>query len=285
MHMIHTRIPRGPGVARFGPVGDFTPELGESFLMLVEQNGNYQASARALGFPWLFQNRMNRDAEFRRRCEAAAAAADARLRLAERPVPPPLEIKAMPPDGAPRDPRAMPEAVIRRASTGRAQIRHVREGEVNAAAEAVFLEALRETGNFDWSAHAAGFWPSTFYRRMEAWPAFARDCDEAFEQADVRLGYRLVAHAHALLRPPGGETGPDAGPRPPELPFDPEEAMRILLFLDRRKAGLTASRRKGPPDRGFAEVLDSILGKIEAMNRHEAKYGKAKEGDGDGESG
>jgi hypothetical protein len=37
-----------------------TPGLGESFLMLIEQTGNYQALARPLGFPWLFQNRMNR---------------------------------------------------------------------------------------------------------------------------------------------------------------------------------------------------------------------------------
>ena len=280
--MASTRTPRGPGAARPGSAGAFTSALGEAFLALVGQTGNYRAASRTLGHPHLFRNRMRRDPGFRRLCEAAAAAADARLRAAESPVLPPIEIKSMPPDGPPEKPRpAEPEPVIRRAGNGRLQIGHVPEGGVTAAAEAEFLALLRETGNFDGSAHATGFWPSTFYRRRDEWPAFARDCREALEQAGVRLEYRLIAHAHASLRRPGdgepGEAEAGAG-----VPFDPEAAMRILSFLDRRKAGRTGGRHKGAPDRSFEEVLDSILTKIEAIDRHEKKYGKKGDEDGGG---
>ena len=87
--MTCTRNPRGPGAARFGPVGDFTLELGDAFVRLVAETGNYRASARTLGHRHLFENRMRRHPDFRRRCEAAAAAADARLRREERPFPRP----------------------------------------------------------------------------------------------------------------------------------------------------------------------------------------------------
>ena len=190
----------------------------------------------------------------------------------------------MPPEAEGRPPRgekrpANGEPVIRRTSNGRTQISHVREGGWTAAAEADFLALLRETGNFDWSARAVGFNPVTLYRRQEEWPAFARGCCEALEQAEVRLNYRLVAYAHALLRPPGGETGAEPDGGPPAMPFDPEAAMRILAFLDRRRdGGTTRGRRKGAPERSFDEVAASILGKIEAIERHEAMYGKRADG-------
>ena len=65
-----------------------------------------------------------------------------------------------------------------------------------------------------------------------------------------------------------------------DVPFDPEAAMRIITFLDRRKAGLTtAGRHKGAPERSFEEVVESIMSKIEAIERHEAMFGKDDEGE------
>lgn len=295
--MASKRIARGPGIARFGPVGDWTPELGEAFIALVEENGNYRASARALGHPFLFTNRMRRHPGFRRRCEAAARAADARLRLAESPFPPPIQTKSMPPADDGRPPRgtkrpANHEPVIRRAASGRLQISHVPEGGWTSAIEADFLELLRNSGNFEWSASAVGFTPGAVYKRRDEWPAFARDCRAALEEADIRLEYRLVAHAHALLRR-GIVTrdSPHSEDCPPldEVPFDPEAAMRIIGFLDRRKAGRAGGRSKGAPERSFDEVQESILGKLRAIERHEAMFGKKEddeppeeEGNGDG---
>jgi hypothetical protein len=53
------------------------------------------------------------------------------------------------------------------------------------------------------------------------------------------------------------------------VPFDPEAAMRILGFIDRRRAGnTTRGRRKGPPERSFEEAVESVLQKIAAIQRH-----------------
>jgi hypothetical protein len=274
--MTHTSTPRGPGAARFGPVGHFTPELGDAFIVLVEQTGNYRAAARTLGHRHLFYNRMYRDPAFRARCESAAALADARLRGAGGPRLAPVEVKAMPPAGG--DPPPRREQIIRRTSNGRLQISHVRDGCITSAVEADFLARLRATGNFDASARGVGFQPSSFYRRIDDWPVFARDCRAALDAADVMLDYRLVAHAHALLLKSGEAEEQEIE----AVPFDPEAAMRIIAFLDRRKAGRSGGRHKGAPERSFEEVVESIMSKIEAIERHEAMFGKEDEG-GEGE--
>jgi hypothetical protein len=278
--MTQTRTPRG----RFGPDCAFTPDLADAFVALVEQTGNYRAAARTLGHRHLFNNRMRRHPAFRHRCEAAASSADARLRAAEGPLLRPVEIKAMPPEdalspkGRPEKRPAQPEQIIRRTSNGRLQISHVRDGCWSSAVEAEFLARLRATGNFDVSARAVGFQPSSVYRRRDEWPAFARACREALDAAEVMLDYRLVAHAHALLL----KSGEAAEEEIDAVAFDPEAAMRIIAFLDRRRAGLTtAGRHKGAPERSFEEVVESIMSKIEAIERHEAMFGKGDEGDGD----
>lgn len=282
--MTHSPAPRGRDVARSGA---FTPALADAFVALVEQTGNYRAAARTLGHPFLFTSRMRRHPDFRRRCEAAARAADARLRLAGSPFLPPVETKSMPPAGDGRPPRgtkrpANHEPVIRRSAAGRLQISHVPEGGWTAAIEADFLELLRNSGNFDWSAWAVGFTPGAVYKRREEWPAFARDCHAALEEAGIRLEYRLVAHAHALLRRTG-DAPADAALPDDAVPFDPDAAMRIISFLDRRKAGRAGGRHKGAPERSFEEVVESIMGKIEAIERHEAMFGKEKDEEGEPE--
>jgi hypothetical protein len=266
---------------RPAPRGLFTAELGEAFLLLMRETGNARASARALGHRHLFNNRMRRDPVFRRACEAAARAADARLRRATGPFLAPVEVKAMPPDDPPGgdpgpDPKKAPERepVIRRTSNGRMQISYVREGGWTSDIEADFLARLRATGNFDASARAVGFQPSSVYRRMEQWPAFAQACREALDAAEVQLDFKLVAHAHALLRRPAEREDGDEE----DIPFDPDKAMQILGFLDRRRGGRTAGRpRKGPPERSFEAAVESITGKVEAIERHEAMMAKRRD--------
>ena len=261
---------------RPGPRGAWTAELGEAYLALLRETGNAQASARALGNRHLFYNRVRRDPAFRRACDAAVRAADARLRKATSPFLRPVEIKSIP-DGA-KPPGGEPDRqlVIRKTSNGRTQISHVRDGGWTAAIEADFLARLRATGNFDASARAVGFQPSSVYRRLGQWPAFAQDCREALDQAEVQLDYKLVAHAHALLRRPG-EVCEEGDETPDDIPFDPDKAMRILAFIERRRGGRTTrGRRKGPPERSFDEAVASVLAKIAAIERHGKK--KREEG-------
>jgi len=258
---------------RPGPRGAFTAELGEAYLALLRETGNARASARALGFPYLFDNRKRYDPAFARACAAAAIAVDARLRGAESPFLPPIEVKSMAPRDGDEPGPAEPEQVIRKTSNGRLQISHVREGGWTSETEEKFLARLRETGNFDASAWAVNFNPRGLYTRLRQWPAFARDCAEALEEASVKLDYRLAAHAHALLRRPGDSPeGEDEKSKSAEpVPFDPEAAMRILSFIDRRRAGRTTrGPRKGPPARRVEDARASILRKIEAIERHEA---------------
>ena len=259
-----------------GPKGAWTEELCEAFLALLAETGNARASARSLGQRHLFNNRMRRDRAFRRRCEAAIRAADARLsRLAraQRPFLRPFEVKSMPPgDGPPgggEEPAAA-EPVIRRTSNGRTQISYVHEGNWTGAAEAGFLARLRLTGNIGASARSVGFSAGAVYRRIALWPAFARDVEDALDEAEARLDHRLVAYAHALLRRPGDAEEAEApGGDFEDVPFDPEAAMRILGFLDRRRSGRTTRGRRRPePERDFAAAVDSVLAKIEAIERH-----------------
>lgn len=264
---------------RPGPRGAFTAELGEAYLALLRETGNARASARALGHRYLFDNRKRYDPAFKRGCEAAARAADARLRRSKSPFPQPIEVKSMPPPEGDEPGPEEPEQSIRRTSNGRMQIGPVRPGGWTSKIEKRFLARLRETGNFEASARAVGRSASSAYRRREQWPAFARDCVEALEAAAVRLDYRLVAHAHALLRRPGDAPEEEAGEKEQErVPFDPKMAMRILSFIDRRRERRTGRRpRKGPPARRYEDARASILRKIEAIERHE-KMKKKQDG-------
>jgi len=264
---------------RPGPCGAFTAELREAYLSLLRETGNARASARTLGHPWLFDNRKRYDPAFAAACAAMLREADARLRRAESPFLPPIEVKAMPPPEGEEPGEPQPEPVIRKTSNGRMQISHVRAGGWTSAIEAKFLARLRETGNFDASARAVGFNPRTLYTRLHHWPAFARDCAGALEEAAVQLDYRLVAHAHALLRRPDDSAQEDGEDREEaegeRVPFDPKMAMRILDFLDRRRERRTSrGPRKGPPARRYEDARASILAKVEAIERYEKRKGK-----------
>ncbi len=276
-----------------GKRGVWCAEIRGRFLALLRETGNVAATLRITGHPNMFYKRRRRDPDFARDWAEAVAAADAKLSQAESAFPEagaegegmgtgtgtfPLNTSAEALGGYLRPGRkksqSRPQPVIRRTSNGKAQIALAREGHMTAESEAEFLALLRATGNFAASARAIGFQPASLHQRAEKWPAFGRACREAQDAADVQLDYALVAHAHMLLG-----MGRVDGAEPPavEVPFDPEAAMRIIGFLDRRKAGRTGGRHKGAPERSFEEVVESIMSKIEAIERHEAMYGKGED--------
>ena len=193
-----------------------------------------------------------------------------------------------------------PQAVIRRTSNGRWQLGFAREGHWTEEIEADFLARLRLTGNFSACALAVGFQPASVHQRARKWAGFEQACTAALREASIRLDHRLIAEASNLLG--GGDAAEEAGTgasncrhveeeaeaagtgasnRPhveegtvtgncPQIPFDAEAAMRILGFLDRRAAGRTTrGRKRGPPDLAIEDAVESILAKIEAIERHE----------------
>ena len=162
-----------------------------------------------------------------------------------------------------------PEPVIRRGKGKRPQICFAQEGHMTADIEADFLARLRTSGNFNASARSVGFQPRSLRERVVRWPAFARACEEALAEAEIALNHALVAHAHALLRTDGatcaeGESEP--------LPFDPAGAMRILAFLEGRRAGrMGTARRQGLHARSFEEAVENVLAKIRAIKAHKER--------------
>lgn len=279
-----------------GRRGVWGEEIRARFLAMVRETGNVAATLRVIGHPNMFYKRRRRDPAFAREWAEAVAGADEALSGAESAFPGAGTEEGMG-TGTSSCPRftgtaeelggflrpgrkraqARPQPVIRRTSSGKAQIGLAREGHMTAESEAEFLALLRATGNFAASARAIGFQPASLHQRERQWPAFARDCREAVEAANVQWDYALVAHAHMLLGT-GPSTALGTNGVEVEVPFDPEAAMRIIAFLDRRKAGRAGGRHKGAPERSFDEVMDSILGKIEAIERHEAMFGKDEGG-------
>jgi hypothetical protein len=285
------------------PRGKWSAEIRERFLALLRETGNAAAALRIVGHPNMFRKRRRRDPEFAADWAAAVAAADARLGKATGRFPGEMgTVTSNCPQALLRPgPKKVPKErglVIRRTRGGRTQIALARECEMTGEQEAEFLARLRATGNFSGSARAVGFQPASLFDRYRKWPAFARDCDAAIEEAEIELDFALVAHAHRLLREPG-ETAEDDGmegmgtvtsncPREEGMGTPacagagtsncPREAMRILAFIDRRRGGRTGrGRRKGPPERSFDEAVASVLAKIAAIERHE----KRKRGEAD----
>jgi hypothetical protein len=256
--------------------GKWTPQIRARFLKVLRETGNAREAYRRIGHQNMFQRRRRSDPEFARDWAAAEAEADAANRdkksafagIEEAPGP------MMPAEGDPtallrpgaKTKRPEPAYAIRKTRGGRTQIALVAERNMGAEQEAEFLARLRATGNFSASALAMGFQPASLFQRMRRWPGFARNCDEALVEAGVSLDYALVAHAHVLLRDPE-ELGIEAESA---AKFDPVTAMRILSFIDRRRTGgtLRGRRRKGPPERSFDEAVESVLAKIEAIERH-----------------
>jgi hypothetical protein len=295
------RRSRAPGG---GVRGKWSVAIRDEFLALLRETGNARAVIRALGHGNMFYKRRRREPTFAREWAEALAAADARLsgatsrlvegmgtvasncpraaavaRLGAFAIADPATLLRP----GPKRKRKQRGHVIRRTRGGRTQIALARECEMDSAAEADFLRRLKATGNFSGSARAIGFQPASLFDRYRKWPAFARACDDAIREAEIVLDFALVAHAHRLLGTVAGEE--EMGTAEEEVGTVtsncPLTAMRILSFIDRRRGGRTTrGPRKGPPERSFAEAVESVLSKIAAIERHEKMMKEGGTGDG-----
>ena len=218
------------------------------FFRVLEETGHAQMAAAAAGVSLGCIYRLRRlEPGFTDKMAAAVAEADRRLEAAE---------GGQSGDRHPTVTGLSQALVIRPGRGGRLRVMAAGRRWWTERHDTVFLDHLRATGSVVASARAAGFTPKSAWNRRERLPAFARAMDEAREEADLELLFRLAAHA-------GGKTGDDyAGP---VAGFDAEQAMRALTFRANRKLGLHSPRRRPPPP--IEAVTDKVVRLVRAVKR------------------
>jgi molybdenum-dependent DNA-binding transcriptional regulator ModE len=252
-----TKKPRRRKVKRF------TAERRAAYLAHLRRTGNGVAAAKAIGMHRdCAEQRRKRDAAFALDCAAAEAEAARTLAGAKDCF-----------DGV-DDPARQ---IIKRGPHGRTMIVATRRGKWSKKVEAIFLDALRMHGNISAAARAAGVSTTLIWTRRRDWPAFRERFEEALEEAEVALEFRLAFQGNMILNeaPPGEQAGTGAAGEPAAEPakFDPDLALRFLKWRQQKKTGRDPrrGRHKGPPDRSIEEAVDSILRKVEAIERHRAR--------------
>jgi hypothetical protein len=263
------------------------------YLAVLERTGNQRAAAAAIGMDrssirW----RRKKDARFDAECRAAEAEASRRLGEAKRSG----GDCAAPVDGD--------FEIIRRGPGGRLQVVAATPGRWCRQIEDRFFEALEQTGNAALAARTVGISDRSIGQRRRQCPRFARRWQEALEEADVRLEFRLAclgndngsaaaaagaagnaAAGNAAAgdaaagdrdgHPPGGD-----GPMPAvgrEAPFDPKFALQYLKWREEKKAG--RGRRGALPGlRPADEARQEILRRIDALERHRRRESERPQG-------
>ena len=241
--MEQNQIRRRPRVKRF------TAPRRAAFLEFLAKTGNVTAAAKAAGIVRsTAEQRCKRDAQFALDCMAAKDEA-ARLLTGARDC---FEGVA--------DPERQ---TIKRGPHGRAMIVAARKGKWCKSTEEVVLAVLRQTGNVAAAARAAGIAEGTIWTRRRQWPVFRQRIEEALEEAEVVLEFRLATMGNSPVDDdPAGEEGMETGTSAclPPLPFDADLALRFLKWREQKRRGYdgTRGRHKGVPDRPFEEVVESI---------------------------
>jgi hypothetical protein len=157
----------------------------------------------------------------------------------------------------------------------------------------MFIDVLRTCGNVAAAARAVGFSQSLIWQRRRAWPGFRQRMEEALEEAEVALEFRIACHGNNLPAGAeeeaeegtvtfshGGASMRDGGRKsdcPPPQPFDHEFALRFLKWREekRRGRGRRDHRRRPPPT--IEEVRDEVVRRIRAIRRHREQHGKPEE--------
>ena len=229
----------------------------QRFLEVLGQTGNRAEAARAIGVdPKLMDQRREFDPLLDRQWREATAQAQRRLAGAAGPLDCAGGIEPM---------------VIRRGSGGRLRIVKAGPRRWSRPVEDRFFAALAVTGNIAAAARSVGFSQSCIAQRRRKWPDFERRMDEALEDAEIALEFRLAAESGAFGGLDGDEEGDGAdGPSP--APFDADLAMRFLKWREEKRRG---GGRRGRPAQGPTreELAERIVRQVEAIKRHRARSG------------
>ncbi len=240
----------------------FTAPRRAAFIEHLRRTGNWTAAAKAVGLhPRSADQRRRRDAEFALLCIRAKEEAARRLA------------------GARDSSDGVADAefeTIRRGRGGRAQIVATRKGKWCRSTEDIVLAVLRQSGNVAAAARAAGLSEGTIWTRRREWPGFRARLEEALEEADVVLEFRLATWGNWPACADDGETGTQTAPgtnESPQVPFDPDLALRYLKWREQKRQGSGPRRGRQflPRPRSPEEVKQSILRKLEAIARHDRR--------------
>lgn len=255
--------------------GRWTALRRDTYLAVLRATGNARAAAEAIGMDrTTIEHRCREDPGFARARDAARAEADRTLRGRR------ADAAA---GGAPVE-GVDPFETIRRGSNGQLQIVAAGRGRWNGRAEACFFAHVRVSGNMSAAARAAGFTPETVWERRRNVPAFAKRLEQALEEAEVALEFRLAVPPDAAARAAAGTEGAQAGEAAAaKARFDPEFALKFLKWREEKRRG---GGRRGRPGKwlrkepGIEEVRDEVLRRVAAIRRHREKGGGGEKGDG-----
>ena len=250
------------------PARRFTPKRRQLYLKVLAATGNQRAAAAAAEIDrTTIQWRRRRERRFDAECRAAEAAAHAALGAAR---------------GAFEGVADGDFEAIRRGGNGRVQIVAIGSGRWSKGVEDEFIEVLARTGNFSAAARAVGFSQTQIRARRRKWSAFAERIDQALEDAEVALEFRLFAAANDVLGGAGeGEAGEGR-----ETPFDPYFALSFLKWREQRKRGGGQRGRCLRREPTIEEVRDEIFQRIMALKREREQIeanrlrGEGEEGEG-----
>jgi hypothetical protein len=139
------------------------------------------------------------------------------------------------------------------------------EGRQSPESDHIFFSNLAAGHGVRRSAAMAGFSTTALYNRRMVDPAFEARWVAARDQCVARNDMLLIDSVPLTLDPEISEAA-EALPKPTI-----SEAIQIQrLYRRRDEAGDRAGRRgRVPPERSHEEVIQSVLDKIEAIERHE----------------
>lgn len=248
----------------------FTPARRAAALRVMGETGNRTAAAEAAGVdPSTINLWLKKDAGFAADWAAAAERVERRLAGARGPS-----------DGV-GDGRF---ETIQRTPTGRLQIRAVRPGQWSKAIEDRFFAALRSCGNVAACARLVGFSEAAIWARRDRWPAFAERMEQALEEAEVALEFRLATlgnNVGAGMDEGEGEESLDGrvadirrNDGKEAIPFDPEFALKFLKWREEKRRGRSRNSGAATARRATeAELNDSIEAKLRVLRKRHLAEG------------
>lgn len=230
----------------------FSPQRRAAFLAALAETGNQTLAAERarVSRSWVSLHRGS-DPAFRTRMDAAIAAARARLK----------DAASLSPER--RWQTQAGEELTVRGTNGRfQQVARARLKQWTPRAEERFLAHLRATCNVAAACREVGLSPPSVYGHRHRWSAFAARWDEALEDGYDLLSSAMVAQAGAML----GDR--EMVPEVPMPGMSFADGLALLQLYRRKMAGEPHNPRRRRRPRTMDEARDSILTKLEAIERH-----------------
>jgi hypothetical protein len=245
-----------------GPKTRLSQQKRERFLEVLGQTGNRKLAAEAIGVePRLMDQRREFDPLLDRQWREALEQAQRRLAGASGPLDCIGGAEPM---------------VIRRGQGGKLRVVKAGPRRWSRPVEERFFGALAATGNIAAAARSVGFSQECISHRRRKWPDFAARIEEALEDAELALEFRLALESGAW----GGldEKAEEEGKRDPRVrgndgegaKFDPDFALRFLKWREEKRRGHGRRGRVAAPPR-IEDVAEKIIRKVEAIKKHEAR--------------